>query len=138
MNSASVVSMTTKTILVIEDERNVRDIVQFCLEDLAGWNVLAVSSALEGLQRAALARPDAILLDISMPEMDGFMFLEVLRNNSQTQAIPVVLVSAKARWLDPQILQKYQVAGAIAKPFDVIGFPSQLAKLLGWNFIPLS
>ena len=87
--------MTTKTILIIDDERNVRELIALCLKDLGGWDVLTVDSALEGLHRSAIDRPDAIVLDISMPGMDGLMFLERLRKNPETQAIPVVLLSAK-------------------------------------------
>ncbi|MBW4492960.1 MAG: response regulator [Oscillatoria princeps RMCB-10] len=129
--------MPTKTILVIDDEVTVSEIVKLCLSDLGGWNVFAVNSPLEGLRRAALDRPDAIVLDISMLEMDGFAFLERLRKNPETQAIPVVVLSGKARWIDPQILQKYQVAGAIAKPFDATRLSAQIAALLGWDFTSL-
>jgi CheY-like chemotaxis protein len=133
MNTLQLVKMPTKTILVIDDEVIISEIVQLCLSDLGGWNASAVNSPLEGLQRAASEQPDAILLDISMPTMDGFAFLERLRKNPETQAIPVVLLSAKVKYLDSQILRKYQVAGAIAKPFDPIMLSVQIAKLLGWD-----
>lgn len=131
------VNMPTKTILVIDDERTVCEIVKLCLSDLGGWDVFAVNSPLEGLRRAALDRPDAIVLDISMPEMDGFVFLERLRKNPDTQDIPVVLLSGKVRWIDPQILRKYKIAGAIAKPFDAAKLSAQIAAFLGWDFTPL-
>jgi CheY-like chemotaxis protein len=138
MKTFQLVRMPTKTILVIDDEVTVSEIVKLCLSDLGGWNVFAVNSPLEGLRRAALDRPDAIVLDISMLEMDGFAFLERLRKNPDTQAIPVVLLSGKARWLDPQILRKYQVAGAISKPFDATKLSAQIAALLGWDFTSLT
>jgi CheY-like chemotaxis protein len=134
MNVLEEVTITTKTILLIDDEVIVREIVELCLKDLAGWNVLTVDSPSKGLQRAAFDRPDAIVLDLSMRGMDSFRFLEKLRNNPDTQAIPVVLLSAKARWLDSQILQQYQIAGVILKPFDPVTLPVQIATLLGWDF----
>ncbi|MER3492468.1 MAG: response regulator [Mastigocladus sp. ERB_26_2] len=136
MNVLEEVTITTKTILLIDDEVSVREIVELCLKDLGGWNVLTVDSRAKGLQGAAFDRPDAIVLDLSMCGMDSFMFLEKLRNNPETQAIPIVLLSAKARWLDSQILQQYQIAGVILKPFDPVTLPVQIATLLGWDFSP--
>ncbi|MDA0213699.1 MAG: response regulator [Cyanobacteria bacterium FC1] len=115
MDDWSVGRMTAKKILLVEDDTNVREVVQLCLQDLGNWIVLATSSPVQGLQHAQQEEPDAIVLDISMPGMDGFMFLEELRSNPKTQNIPVVLLSAKARWLNSHLLERYQVAGAIAK-----------------------
>ncbi len=133
METLPLIRMPTKTILVIDDEVAVSEIVKLCLSDLGGWDVSVVSSPLQGLQRAVFDRPDAIVLDISMPGMDGFAFLEQLRKTPETQAIPVILLSAKVRWINSQILQKYQVAGAIAKPFDALRLSTQIAMLLGWD-----
>ncbi|MFN6484982.1 MULTISPECIES: response regulator [unclassified Nostoc] len=134
MNMLQEVSIIGKTILLIDDELNVREIVQFCLQDLAGWNVLTADSPLEGLQNAVHHSPDAIVLDISIRDLANFDFMNKLRNHPETQAIPVVLLSAKARWLDSQILQQYQVAGVIPKPFNPVTLPAQVAQLLGWDF----
>lgn len=138
MKTLERVRMPVKTILVIEAQRAICEFVKLCLSDLGGWDVFAVNSPLEGLRTAALDRPDAIVLDISMPEMDGFTLLDRLRKNPDTQAIPVVLLSAKARWLDPQLLRKYQIAGALAKPFDPIKLSAQIAAFLGWDFPSLT
>ncbi|MEH2052201.1 response regulator [Nostoc sp.] len=137
MNMLEEVNITGKTILLIDDELNVREIVKFCLQDLAGWNVVTADSPLEGLQNAVCHSPDAIVLDISIRDMASFELMNKLRNNPETQAIPVVLLSAKARWLDSQILRKYQVAGVILKPFNPVTLPAQVAQLLGWDFTSL-
>ena len=63
--------MTTKRILVIDDDDGVREIAQFCLEAAAGWEVLTAASGSEGLATAESEQPDAILLDVMMPDMDG-------------------------------------------------------------------
>ncbi|WP_292762355.1 response regulator [Nostoc sp. NOS(2021)] len=131
------VNIIGKTILLIDDELNVREIVKFCLQDLAGWNVVTADSPLAGLQNAIHYSPDAIVLDISIRDVDSFQFMNKLRNNPETQAIPVVLLSAKARWLDSQILRQYQVAGVIPKPFNPVTLPAQVATLLGWDFTSL-
>ena len=137
MNMLQEVNISGKTILLIDDELNVREIVKFCLQDLAGWDVVTADSPLEGLQNAVRHSPDAIVLDISIRDMASFEFMNKLRNNPETQAIPVVLLSAKARWLDSQILRQYQVAGVILKPFNPVTLPAQVAQLLGWDFTSL-
>ncbi|HYX18471.1 MAG TPA: response regulator [Nostoc sp.] len=137
MNMLTEVNITGKTILLIDDELNVREIVKFCLQDLAGWNVVTADSSLEGLQNAVHHSPDAIVLDISIRNIASFELMNKLRNNPETQAIPVVLLSAKARWLDSQILRQYQVAGVILKPFNPVTLPAQVAQLLGWDFTSL-
>ncbi|MBN3923556.1 response regulator [Nostoc sp. NMS4] len=137
MNMLQEVNITSKTILLIDDEMNVREIVKFCLQDLAGWNVLTADSPLEGLQSAVRNSPDAIVLDISIRDLASFEFMNKLRNHPETQAIPIVLLSAKARWLDSEILRQYQVAGVIPKPFNPVTLPAEVAKLLGWDFTSL-
>ncbi|WP_199345126.1 MULTISPECIES: response regulator [Nostoc] len=126
--------MTTKTILLIDDELNVREIVELCLKDLAGWNVLTADSPLQGLQSAVGDSPDAIVLDISISGIDTFKLMNKLRNNPDTQTIPIVLLSANVRWLDSQFLRNYQIAGVILKPFDPVNLPAQIAKLLNWDY----
>lgn len=127
------VVMSTKQVLLIDDEAYVREVVQACLQDLGGWDVLAVASAQDGLDKALNMQPDAIVLDISIPGMDGFAFLQQLRANCLTQHIPVVLLSAKAGWFTPQQLQSLGVAGAIAKPFNPVSLTHDIAKALGWE-----
>jgi CheY-like chemotaxis protein len=130
--NAQEVAMTTKLVLLVDNEANVREVVQACLQDLGGWDVQSVASAQEGLDTAVTVQPDAIVLDISMLEIDGLAFLQKLRANPLTQLIPVVLLTAKARWFTAQQLQSFGVAGAIAKPFNPISLTNQIAKALGW------
>ena len=64
--------MIGKQILIVDDQEHLRELVQLCLEDLAGWNTLVAESGQECLQILETERPNAILLDLSMPGMDGF------------------------------------------------------------------
>lgn len=134
MRTLEVVNMSTKTILLIDDEINVRELVELCLTDLADWNVIIANSLTEGFQQALFKHPDAIVMDLSMHSMDYFKFMNQLRNNPETQAIPVVLLSAAARWLEPEFLQQYDIAGVILKPFNPLTLPDQISQILGWNF----
>lgn len=133
MNVLQAVAMTTKTILLIYTEPNLLEVLQACLSDWGGWNVLTAGSTLEGLQQAALHQPDAIILELSLSGMGGLRFLEQLTAQPTTQKIPVVLLTARAKWLDSQLFQRYQVAGVIANSFNPAMFSAGVASLLGWE-----
>lgn len=123
----------SKLILFIDDEASVRELVQDCLGDLAGWNVTAVTSAQEGLKWVAIQPPDVILLDVLMPGMDAITFIHRLHESPSTQSIPVILLTGQARWFTPQKLQQLGVLDAIAKPFNPVILPDQIARTLGWR-----
>ncbi|HHP7245267.1 MAG TPA: response regulator [Elainellaceae cyanobacterium] len=124
--------MLTKVILLIDDEANVREIVHACLTDLGGWDVVSVASMQEGLAFLDVTQPDAILLDIMSSQADGVSFLETLKQHTLLSEIPVMLLTAKARWFTSQQLEQLGVKGAIAKPFNPVALPQQLAHTLGW------
>jgi CheY-like chemotaxis protein len=117
--NSGVVHMTTKRILVVDDDMYMREVVQLCLENLAGWEVLTASSGQEGLALATAEKPDAIVLDIMMPGMDGITFLQHLKAEPTIQCIPVVLLTALSDFTEPKRIQKLGVVKAISKPFDL-------------------
>ena len=123
----------SKKILFIDDELHIRQIVKACLENLAGWNVLLAASGREGLAKAVLEKPDAILLDLMMPEMDGLVLLQHLQSNPLTQSIPVVFLTAKQSLTEPHRFQALGVQGAIAKPFNALTIVPQIANILAWD-----
>ncbi|MEX0271382.1 response regulator [Leptolyngbyaceae cyanobacterium UHCC 1019] len=124
--------MSTRRVLVIDDEDAVREVVQGCFEEVAGWQVLSASSGQEGLEKALTEKPDAIVLDMMMPEMSGIMFLRALSDNPTIRAIPVVLLSARTDLIDPDAFPMMGVRGAIAKPFDPFVMVRQVAEFLRW------
>lgn len=63
--------MTNKRILIIDDEDSIREILQYCLETVEGWEIFNAASGREGLAIAEACQPDVILLDVMMPDMDG-------------------------------------------------------------------
>ncbi len=125
--------MTTKRILVIDDEERIQEVVQTCLEILSGWEVLTAGSGKEGLVQAEAQQPDAILLDVSLPEMDGLAIFQKLQENPATHSIPVVLLTAKVQPADRAKFAQVGVKGVIIKPFDPIQLASQIAAALGWS-----
>ena len=124
--------MPEKRVLVIDDEINLCTVIQACLENLGGWETLTALSGREGLAIAKSQQLDAILLDVMMPDLDGLTLFRELQNDSATQGIPVVLLTAKVQSTDLAQFRKLGVAGVIAKPFDPLTLAEQVASLLGW------
>ncbi|MEP6491215.1 MAG: response regulator [bacterium] len=122
----------TKTILIVDDDDSIREVGQLALELGSGWSVLTASSGQNALQLAKLERPDAILLDVMMPGMDGPATLQKLRADPSTSGIPVVFLTAKVRSSERSTLSALGAAGVLAKPFDPIALPDQVAGVLGW------
>ena len=132
-NIMSMIDVNAKRILFIDDESHIRQVVKACLESLGGWNVLLAASGQEGLSKAVSEQPDAILMDLMMPEMDGLVLLQQLQTNSATQSIPVVFLTARKSFTEPQRFEALGVKGAIAKPFNSLTLVPQIAKALGWK-----
>ncbi len=123
----------SKCILVIDDEEALRELTCSCLEDLGGWDVVMAESGREGLIVAEAHALDAILLDMSMPEMDGFQFYEKLKENPKTQSIPIILLTAKVLPDDLARFSTMDIAGVITKPFDPRIICGQIATMLNWD-----
>lgn len=119
-----------KSILIIDDEEDVKEIAQMGLEMAADWQVITASSGQEGLKLAASTQPDAILLDLMMPEWDGKETLKQLKANQKTATIPVILMTAKTQSAIASELTKLDLAGVITKPFRPLQLPEQIAAIL--------
>jgi len=130
------VVMITKTILLINSEPNVREVLQACLSHLGGWQILSTGSPSEGLQLAARNQLDAILFDLSTFGMNFSIFLKQLRSQPETQQIPVVLIAVEAKWLNVEPLKQFQIAGVVDYSREPAKLPQQIAKLLDWDEIP--
>lgn len=125
--------MSTKRVLVIDDEKAIQAVIQGCLEDIAGWKVLLASSGEEGLLLAELEKPDGILLDVAMPQMSGIEVLKKLQANPLTQDIPVAFLTAKVQPEDKKQLSQLRVVGLLTKPFNPMNLINLLADLFGWE-----
>jgi CheY-like chemotaxis protein len=125
--------MTTKKVLIVEDEDGLRQIIQFSLEAVAGWEVLTAASGREGLEKAKAEKPDAILLDVMMPEMDGDETFRHLQASAPTKDIPTIFLTSKASKSEQQELLNLGVAGAIAKPIKPRDLVEKICKILHWQ-----
>jgi len=122
----------TKRILVIDDEDDIREVAQVGLEMVANWQVITASSGAEGVAQAKAQQPDAILLDVMMPDMDGPTTFRKLQSDPATQHIPVLLLTAKVQSADRRQFADLGVKGVIAKPFDPLKLPEEMTRLLDW------
>lgn len=119
-----------KRILIIDDEDDIREATQVCLEVTGEWEVMTASSGNEGLMKAAIERPDAILLDVMMPGMDGITTFQELQTNPATQHIPVILLTAKAQTAEQRELTQLNVVAVITKPYDPFSLSAQLNQAI--------
>lgn len=122
-----------KRLLIIDDEQDIRDVIQVSLQEFAGWQVVTAESGKDGLLKVKTASWDAILLDVSMPDMDGFCVFEQLQSDPSTRSIPVVLLTAKVLPSDRRRFAEMGVAGVITKPFNPVTIWKQVAQVLGWS-----
>jgi CheY-like chemotaxis protein len=99
---------------------------------VGGWDVIAARSGSEGLIEARAEMPDAILLDVMMPDMDGPSTFQRLQSDSVTQGIPVIFLTAKVQAAEVRRFTDLGVSGVIAKPFDPLTLAQQVADTLGW------
>ena len=104
-------------ILVVDDSPTIRKLVSLTLEN-HGYRVIAAASGLEALAKLNDGLPSLILLDITMPGMDGYQLCKIIKGNQETESIPVVMLTGKDGFFDKV---KGRMAGStdyITKPFD--------------------
>lgn len=125
--------MSCKNILIIDDESDIREIAKLSLSITNQWHVLTASSGKEGATLATQNRVDAILLDLIMPTLGGLDTLKLLKKNSQTADIPVILLTATARLAMKPEYAEWGVAGILIKPFDPGDLGDQIKEILNWD-----
>jgi CheY-like chemotaxis protein len=125
--------MLPKKLLVIDDEEDIRDVAGVTLEFTRGWTIETADCGAAGVKRATEFRPDVILLDVMMPDMDGPATFRVLQSRQDTQSIPVIFLTAKVQPADLRKFTQLGVRGVIAKPFDPLKLADQVEELLDWK-----
>jgi two-component system alkaline phosphatase synthesis response regulator PhoP len=110
-------------ILVIDDEQEILNLIRLSLEP-AGFRVLRTSNPEEGLSMALREKPDLLVLDIMMPELDGMELLRRVRRHPVMQKVPAIIVSARVSSVDQQRMVQLvqgspdEIDAYIGKPFD--------------------
>ncbi len=119
----------SKKILVVDDEADIIFLIAYRL-GASGYQTITAESGQEALAKVSQEKPDLILLDIMMPEMDGYQVLEHLKADIRTKSIPVIALSAKSA---PEEVERAYASGAtdfIAKPFSSSDLLKRIAKCL--------
>lgn len=120
----------TKTILVVDDEEDIRDLVTFRLTR-AGYKVIHARNGEEGVKVAGEKRPDLILMDVRMPRMSGLEATKAIRQNPDTERIPVIILTASVR---EDAVESGFLVGAddyIKKPFSPPELLVRIQAILG-------
>jgi len=119
-----------KNLLVIDDDPMAVKLVR----DMAtayGYNVLSASNGKDGLDIAARQKTDVILLDIMMPEMDGYAVASSLKSNPKTAGIPIIMLTAVGFQLNKQFAKNVGAADYVTKPFNLRELLDKIAQCAG-------
>jgi DNA-binding response OmpR family regulator len=121
----------TKRILCIEDEPEMIDLIRLIL-GRRGFEVVGAAGGKEGLEKIRQGPPDLVLLDLMMPDMDGWEVYQQMKADEKTKDIPVIVVTAKAQSIDKVLgLHIAKVDDYIAKPFSPQDLLNSVDKVLG-------
>ena len=118
-----------KKILVVDDEPNIVKIVANRLK-ANGYEVVTAYNGLEGLEKAGQESPDLILLDVIMPDMDGYQVLSRLKDDPRTKPIPVIMVTARGQLDDVNMATELGAVDYVVKPFNPVLFLQKIHKAL--------
>ena len=121
-----------RRILIIDDEDDIREVAALSLEATAGWKTLTANSGAAGIELAMAEQPDAILMDVMMPGVDGPTTFRTMQENPSIAKIPVLLLTAKVQGVDKRRFADLGVAGILFKPFDPLTLAEQIAEALHW------
>jgi two-component system OmpR family response regulator len=113
-------------VLYVDDEPDIREIARISLDLDQGLVVETAASGAEAIQKAAAWRPDVILLDVMMPDMDGPSTLAALRARDDTCRIPVVFITARAQAHEVERFKALGACAVIPKPFDPMLLAAQV------------
>ena len=116
-------------ILYVEDERDIQIIAEMALSALGGFEVFLCASGREALEKVVGFNPQMILLDVMMPEMDGLVVFEKLKELDACRDTPIVFMTAKVQREEIKEYLQKGAAGIIQKPFDPIGLSEQVRKI---------
>ncbi|MEY2526646.1 MAG: two-component system, OmpR family, alkaline phosphatase synthesis response regulator PhoP [Verrucomicrobiota bacterium] len=109
---------SSKTILIVEDERDVVDLLTLNLRKAGGFLVSTASDGVAGLNKARAEKPMFIILDLMLPKMPGLEVCKILKSDSATQHIPILMLTAKAEEIDRVVGLEFGADDYVTKPFS--------------------
>jgi two-component system phosphate regulon response regulator PhoB len=107
-----------KKILIVEDERDVLDLLTLTLRRAGGFSILTASDGATGLQKARLEKPAFIILDLMLPKMPGLELCKVLKTDPTTSRIPIMMLTAKSEEIDRIVGLEFGADDYVTKPFS--------------------
>jgi len=119
-------------ILVVDDSELVHELARLALGEQAGWEIRCTASGRDAVALAAANPPDAILLDVEMPALNGPATLAALREEPACATVPVLFLTAHDRPEELERLRALGAAGVLAKPFALEALAGDVVAALGW------
>jgi two-component system, chemotaxis family, chemotaxis protein CheY len=110
------VTQLDRVVLVVEDDESIRNVISDVLEE-RGFRVVGAANGAEALDRLEVGRPDVMVLDLLMPVMHGWDFMETYAAKTGGDSIPIVVVSVNPAL--PRSFNRFGVQSVVAKPFNV-------------------
>jgi len=120
----------SKRVLLAEDEPNIVESLSFLLER-AGYQVMVEIDGLKALDTAMTDTPDVMILDVMLPEMDGYEVLRKMRADDRTRSVPVLMLTAKGQREDRRVAMECGADLFITKPFANAELVAAVEKLAG-------
>lgn len=117
-------------VVLIDDDPDLLKLTRLTLELTPGWEVTPAVDGVEGIDAARTLKPDVVVVDLMMPQMDGYEVCRRLKAEAATAGIPVVLMTAR-RELDQAKLQEVGAAGVVFKPFEPDELAPRVRELAG-------
>ena len=119
-----------RTVLLVDDDADIRTIGAISLEQVGGLEVSMASSGRGCIAVASELQPDVILLDMMMPDLDGLATLALLREDPKSASIPVIFMTAKVQQRDVGGYLDAGAIGVIAKPFDPLSLATEVKAIV--------
>ncbi len=122
-------AMVIQHVLLVDDEPHIRRIGELCLQSIGKMRVRLAASGAEAIAMAAAEPPDAVLLDVMMPGMDGPSTLAALRAEPATAKVAVIFMTAKVQAHEVERYLRLGAAGVIKKPFDPMTLADEIRRI---------
>lgn len=120
-----------RKILYAEDEPDVQTVVELTVQAMSDYEIKICENGKKLLENVDSYKPDLILLDVMMPEMDGPTTFKNLQANDATKSIPVIFMTAKAQVHEVEVFKESGALGVITKPFDPMNLCDEITQI--WN-----
>jgi two-component system, OmpR family, response regulator len=127
--NANVKKKKLSKILYVEDDPDIQEITRLALEEIGGFKVKCCSFGKEAIEMAPQYKPEIILLDVMMPDMDGITTFKEMQKIEELNNIPIVFLTARVQSEEIKEYEKLGISGVIYKPFDPMEISDTVNKI---------